>query len=149
MKPVLIIVILTLFCIQCTNHYDYSNTVNVDNSWNKKDTLNFNFSIKNSKENKNINFIIRNNNDYPFSNLYLFIKLKQGKNTLVTDTLNYRLADNTGKWLGTGMGSVKEIYLGYKKNFRFPKEGNYTISVTQGMRKDPLKGIEDFGITIE
>ncbi len=149
MKKILVIFILALLCTQCTNHYEHSDIINIKNSWNKKDTLNFNFSIKNSKEKKNINFIIRNNNDYPFSNLYLFIKLKQGKNTIITDTLNYKLADNTGRWLGTGMGSVKEIYLEYRKNYPFPKNGNYTLSIVQGMRKDTLKGIEDFGITIE
>ncbi|MDR1876034.1 MAG: gliding motility lipoprotein GldH [Flavobacteriaceae bacterium] len=149
MKKVLIIFILAVLCIQCNDPYEFSEMNNINNSWNKKDTVNFNFVIKNAKDKKNINLVVRNNNDYPFSNLYLFIKLKQGQKTISIDTLNYRLADNTGKWLGSGMGSVKEIYFQYKRDYNFPEDGKYTLSVVQGMRKDTLKGIEDFGVNIE
>lgn len=151
MKNSLIIylTLIGLLCIQCDNHLEYSDTINLKSSWIKKDTLNFNFKIQNSKFKKNINFIVRNNDDYPFSNLYLFIKLKHGKKIIQTDTLNYNLADNNGKWLGTGVGSTKEIYLQYKKGFNFPQDGEYTLSVVQGIRKDTLKGIEDFGVNIE
>ena len=121
----------------------------ISNTWSKKDTLNFNFKIENTSVKKNINFVVRNNEDYQFSNLYLFIKLKQGKKVISTDTLNYKLADKTGKWLGSGMGSIKEIYFQYKKNFLFSKTGDYTLSIVQGMRKDTLKGIIDFGVNIE
>lgn len=141
--------LIGLLCIQCNNHLEYSDIINVKNSWNKNDTLNFTFKVQNSENKKNINFIVRNNNDYPFSNIYLFVKLKQGKNIVTVDTLNYFLADNSGKWLGTGVGSVKEINLRYKKEFNFPKNGLYTLSIVQGMRKDTLKGIEDFGVNIE
>ncbi|CVK15369.1 protein involved in gliding motility GldH [Apibacter mensalis] len=121
----------------------------ISNTWSKKDTLNFNFKIENTSVKKNINFVVRNNEDYQFSNLYLFIKLKQGKKVISTDTLNYKLADKTGKWLGSGVGSIKEIYFQYKRNFLFSKTGDYTLSIVQGMRKDTLKGIIDFGVNIE
>jgi gliding motility-associated lipoprotein GldH len=121
----------------------------INNLWSKNDTLVFNFDIKNAKSKKNINFVVRNNDNYPFNNLYLFIKLEQGKKLISIDTLNYRLADKTGKWLGSGMGSVKEIYFQYKKDFTFPKDTSYRLSVIQGMRKDTLAGIEDFGVNIE
>lgn len=121
----------------------------INDSWSKKDTLNFNFKIENTFDKKNINFVVRNNEEYQFSNLYLFIKLKQGKKVISIDTLNYKLADKTGKWLGSGMGSIKEIYFQYKKDLLFTKTGDYTLSVVQGMRKDTLKGIIDFGVNIE
>lgn len=138
-----------LLFINCNHKYEYSQMKSINNSWSKKDTLNFNFTVKNASDKKNINFIVRNNEDYQFSNLYLFIKLKEGKKVISTDTLNYILADKTGKWLGSGMGSIKEIYFQYKKDFSFTKNGDYTLSVIQGMRKDTLKGIVDFGVTIE
>ncbi|WP_293916536.1 gliding motility lipoprotein GldH [Apibacter sp.] len=150
MKKFLFISFLFLiFFSNCSHKNEYSRMENINDSWSKKDTINFNFKIKNAPTKKNINFVVRNNKDYLFSNLYLFIKLKQGKKVICTDTLNYKLADKTGKWLGSGMGSIKEIYFQYKKNFLFSKSEDYTISVVQGMRKDTLKGIVDFGVNIE
>lgn len=140
---------LLLLFTNCNHKYEYSQMKSISNTWSKKDTLNFNFKIENTSVKKNINFVVRNNEDYQFSNLYLFIKLKQGKKVISTDTLNYKLADKTGKWLGSGMGSIKEIYFQYKRNFLFSKTGDYTLSIVQGMRKDTLKGIIDFGVNIE
>ncbi|MDR3272748.1 MAG: gliding motility lipoprotein GldH [Flavobacteriaceae bacterium] len=144
-------IFLLLFLIsltQCSRHYEYAETVNIKNFWHKKNALNFDFEIKNPQQPKNLFFIVRNNNNYSFSNLYLFISLKQNGKILETDTLNYPLAKPTGEWLGTGTGSVKEIEFQYKKNFKFPEKGRYTLSVIQGMRKDTLEGIEDFGLII-
>lgn len=150
MKKIIPIFILVVFLSQCKNHYDYSEMENVNNIWLKNDTLQFNFEINNPKDKKNISFIVRNNDEYPFSNLYLFIKLKKGNKTIIdSDTVSYAVADKTGKWLGTGMGATKEIYYEYKNGIIFPEAGEYTLSIVQAMRKDTLKGIEDFGVTIK
>ncbi|MGM5631677.1 gliding motility lipoprotein GldH [Apibacter raozihei] len=149
MRTLVITFFFALLFIQCNHRYEYSEMVHINNSWNKNDTLQFDFTIKKPDEKKNINLVVRNNNDYPFSNLYLFLKLKQGNTVLRVDTLKYELADNTGKWKGTGVGTVKEIYLEYKKGLEFKNKGEYKLLIVQAMRKDTLKGIEDLGVNIE
>lgn len=150
MKKIVSFFILVTFLSQCKNNYEFSEVKNINNTWLKTDTLKFNVKIKNPQEKKNINFIVRNNNEYPFMNIYFFVQIKKGDTIIQKmDTVNYNLSDVTGKWLGKGIGEVKEIYYRYKENFSFPKEGDYTISIVQGMRKDTLVGIEDFGVSIE
>lgn len=92
---------------------------------------------------------IRNNSDYPYSNLYLFIKTILPNHTMAMDTLECILADDTGKWLGKGLGDVKSKQYPFMKQFRFPHAGKYLFVVEQGMRQDPLPGIVDVGISIE
>ena len=80
-------------------------------------------------------------------NLILF---KGEKNkVLKTDTLQYILAKPNGEWYGSGMGDVKEIFVQYKNEYKFPANGKYKVELKHGMRTDQLKGIEDIGIKIE
>lgn len=133
----------------CTDEGEIYMTA-VDNHWQKNDTKKIEFGINDAQTPKNLIFVVRNNNEYPYSNLFLISTLKDTQNKeIITDTLQYILAKPNGKWLGSGMGSVKEIHLQYKTNYQFPKNGAYRLEIKQGMRTDELKGIEDIGLKIE
>lgn len=144
-----LILVLWAVSISCSETGEIYMT-SVDSLWNKKEAKVLEFEISDAQNPKNIIFVVRNNNEYPYSNLFLISSIKGAKNEILkTDTLQYILAKPNGEWLGNGMGSVKEIYLQYKNDYLFPKNGKYQIEVTQGMRADTLKGIEDVGIKIE
>ena len=66
------------------------------------------------------------------------------------------MADKTGRFLGNGFSEIKENKLYYKENITFPTRGEYTVSITQAMRKNgdingiqSLNGITDVGFRIE
>jgi gliding motility-associated lipoprotein GldH len=67
----------------------------------------------------------------------------------MTDTIEFFLADPTGKWLGSGLGSVNSMLLPYRTNIKFPQRGIYTFEFKQGMRQEELKGIMDVGLRID
>jgi len=74
----------------------------------------------------------------------------------VTDTLEYRMANPDGSWLGNGIGSVKESKLWYKQNFTFTEQGSYRIRISHALRNNGevdgvtnLEGITDVGYSIE
>lgn len=118
--------------------------------WKKDAKQTFTFEVTDAENPKNIIFVVRNNNDYPYSNIRFFSTLSaEGDKTTKVDTLNYVLAKPNGEWIGTGFGDTKETWFQYKNAYHFPKNGKYTISVVQAMRKDSLIGIEDFGIKLE
>jgi len=121
----------------------------VENKWKKDDFKSLDFDIKDVQDPKNLVFVIRNNNDYPYSNLRLIATIEQDKKLISTDTLNYVLAKPNGEWLGTGFGDTKETIFQYKLNYKFPKNGNYSVKVVQAMRKNALPGIEDIGVKIQ
>ena len=67
----------------------------------------------------------------------------------ITDTLEYQLADEKGRWLGKGLGDINELRLPYKTNIFFPVTGTYRIRVQHGMRAEDLKGVYDFSLRVE
>src|SRR5690606_19192830 len=73
---------------------------------------------------------VRNNNDYPFSNLFLITELEAPDGNTVKDTLEYRMADPAGNWLGKGSGSLVENKLWYREKIVFPDSGVYKVTVS-------------------
>lgn len=74
----------------------------------------------------------------------------------VVDTLEYRMSNPDGSWMGQGIGNIKESKLWYKENVRFFEEGRYTVKVAHAMRNNGevegvknLEGIVDVGFTVE
>ena len=57
----------------------------------------------------------------------------------------------TGKPLGDGLGDIFDHKFKIKSlsNYRFPKAGEYTFSVEQNMRQDPLLGVMSVGVSVE
>lgn len=141
-----IIVVLGISCQQDAGEVQMRD---VNNLWAKNQAQEFQLDIKDADVPKNLIFIIRNNQNYPYSNLFLIATLAQNGKPIKTDTLNYRLANPDGSWIGSGFGDTKEGWFLYKEYYQFPKNGIYTLSIKQGMRQDTLRGIEDIGIKIQ
>ncbi|MGV4414742.1 gliding motility lipoprotein GldH [Chryseobacterium sp. T1] len=136
--------------VSCSNPNEKVYMTAVGEAWSKKDSQKIDIDITDSQNAKNIIFVIRNNNEYPYSNLRLISSVQDNQQKVMSkDTLNYILAKPNGEWLGSGFGDTKEILVQYKLNYKFPKNGKYTIDVIQAMRKDKLNGIEDIGVKIE
>lgn len=150
MRKYLLIFFVSMIGLACSGAGDSVSMQALDGIWNKKKELKFKVNIEDPETPKNIIIIVRNNNEYPYSNLFLMAYVKADTQKKYTkDTLNYTLAKPNGEWLGKGFGATKEIQLQYKNSYVFPAKGNYTIGIVQGMRANPLVGIEDVGIRIE
>lgn len=124
--------------------------------WHREKPVNFEFAIADTLSPHHLFFAIRNNQQYAYSNLFLIAELNFPNGKKIVDTLEYQMADNRGRFLGKGFASAKESKLWYKENSVFPVGGNYTLSISQAMRKGgvvegikELKGITDVGFRIE
>lgn len=136
--------------VSCSNASETVQMKSINGTWNKKAKQQFDFKISDAQHAKNIIFVLRNNNDYPYSNIRLIVDFTdhQSKRQAV-DTLNYVLAKPNGEWIGKGFGDTKETLFQYKINYKFPHNGDYSVSLIQAMRTDNLKGIEDIGVKLE
>ncbi|WP_299016051.1 gliding motility lipoprotein GldH [uncultured Polaribacter sp.] len=127
-----------------------------NNAWKADEKVTFQFEIKDTISPKNAFINIRNNSVYAFSNLYVITELNFPDKTIVIDTLQYKMADANGRFLGNGFSEIKENKLFYKERKIFPVAGIYSFTIRQAMRKngavDPinaLQGIQDVGFSIE
>lgn len=74
----------------------------------------------------------------------------------IKDTLEYKMADPSGKLLGTGLTDIKENKLWYKEQVVFKEKGAYLVKIQHAMRENgkvkgvvALEGITDVGFRIE
>lgn len=117
--------------------------------WHMDSLKNFKFQIEDSLAIYTMYLNIRNTGEYSFSNLILFVDTDLPGNQHIRDTINCILADDKGEWLGSGFGSIWTSKIPYKTKVRFPRSGEYNLTIQHGMRKETLKGITDIGVRIE
>tara|TARA_B100000963_G_C22543568_1_gene633358 strand:+ start:112 stop:600 length:489 start_codon:yes stop_codon:yes gene_type:complete len=136
-----------------------SKTIRIDkeilNGWDLEEPIKFEI-IDTIDFSSNISFYVRNNNDYPFSNIFLIASLKSNQSVYETDTLEYKMANKKGEWLGEGFSSIKESKLSWKRNWKPFFSPPYIFEIKQANRKigqitgdKTLYGIVSLGLSIE
>ena len=117
--------------------------------WNAGDFFVTDFVAQDTINNYNFFVTLRNTDEYPYQNLFVFLKTSFPNGKTKLDTINCPLADPRGKWLGKGFSGVYDNRVLYIARKRFPLEGEYSISIEHAMRDDVLEGILDVGVRIE
>jgi len=115
--------------------------------WNRDNPAVFNVKIEDNSQRYDVSIELRNNDDYPFSNIWLFVDYKMPDGNSRVDTIGADLADIYGKWQGKGL-SLYNLSIPYESTILFPDTGIYIFSIRQGMRIDPLTGISDIGLKV-
>lgn len=134
-------------CNEKTVYHSYQSTPS--DGWKKSDTLFFNVPVKDSLTILRLSVGIRNSCDYPYRNLSVLIHYNLKDSTVwETDTLNFILADQEGKWTGTGWGTLYQSESPLK-DYYIKHPGNYTFKVVHEMRDEQLIGISDVGLKLE
>jgi gliding motility-associated lipoprotein GldH len=146
---VLILMSLVLLS-SCNSNVVYTDSMEMpDRTWKLLDIPAFKIPVTDTLKSNNVFFTIRTGSSYPFRNIYLFVTTISPDGKSITDTLQYNLADEKGKWYGKGFGDIHELNLPYKTNVYFPVKGSYKFKIQHGMRVEDLKGVSDFGLRIE
>ena len=136
--------------VSCKINIVYTNSqAMTDETWKLPNIPTFKVPITDTLNSNNVIFFIRSGSSYPFRNIYLFVTTTSPDGKQITDTLQYNLADEKGRWYGKGFGDIHELNLPYKSNVFFPKKGTYDFKIQHGMRVENLKGVYDFGLRIE
>ena len=143
--------ILAFMALQsCDSKRFYEENKRIENSsWNIREKAIFTVTIPDVQNRYSFYINLRNSTDYPYSNIFLFLKTVFPDGNTARDTLECQLADYSGKWLGSGITNVKFNRFLFQKGIRFPKEGQYIFEVEQAMRVKDLTGISDIGIRLE
>jgi gliding motility-associated lipoprotein GldH len=124
--------------------------------WENSEIVEFDFHGEEQDTIKNIDFVLRHNNDYPFANIFLIAELVSVSNETLIDTLEFKLAEPNGKWLGDTKISVVEHKLPYKTDFVLKKGETFKLKVRTSMRLnneineiENLDGVLNFGLLID
>jgi len=146
----ILLVFSVTFAYSCSTGVVYDQNREVgENGWYKNDAARFDVEINDTLSAYDYYINIRHTVDYRYSNLYVFMNTTYPNGNIGRDTVEFVLADKSGKWYGKGWGDVKDISVPIIKGMKFPLKGAYTFQIQQAMRVDTLKEINDIGIRIE
>ncbi len=133
----------------CDPDMVYDKFQKTDNGeWSWADKKIFIVPITDSLKSYNILINIRHTTEYPKSNLFVFIKTTAPNGHFMKDTVEIKIANDRGKWLGNGFGDIKLVSRIYRKAVRFAYKGNYTFTLEQAMRIPEIP-VTDVGLRIE
>ncbi len=143
-----VVVLSGLFACNQNNYFESSLEL-PENKWESDKATVFDFTIDDTLQVYDLVITITNSNNYRNSNLWLFIHTHSLNSKIASDTLEFILSDEKGKWLGEKVSKGWHHNLNYKSQIRFPKTGKYSIEIIQGMRDLKLDGIEQVGFMIK
>lgn len=145
-----VLALLSALCVSCTGRTVYSHYEPLPIlGWHADSAMVYDFSVADSSAVYDIVLNLRHTDRYPNQNFWVFADLYRDSLLLSSDTLDYYLADERGRWLGNGFASRKDMPMLYKHNLSFPLSGDYRILLHHGMRDTLLTGVTELGVTIE
>lgn len=144
--PLITFLLLLLSCGSRDVYHQFKNTVN--DEWHADSVFRFSFDIEDTTQKYNVFVNVRHTHHYPWKNLWLFMQLQNPSTSLVKDTLQATIADDFGKWLGSG-SSIFLQTIPYLMEHSFEHKGTHQIQVVHGMRDTTLIGIRNIGIRVE
>ena len=143
------LVVVFCFFFSCSKRVVYSEFQSVpDKMWDKQSEFLFHFDLKEASVPYNISLQLRNNAFYPYENIWIIIDTQNVDEIILQDTIEYSLADNTGKWKGNGIALFQNRFP-LRTDCHFPDTGRYTLNIRHSMHDDRLRGIENIGLLIE
>lgn len=153
-RPFLFLVSCALCLISCTSIDIYEKNVAIPgHAWKNSFKPSFTFNIKDTSSPYQLLFVLRHNDKYSYNNIYINLYAQQPEpDSIQKVQFDLPLATNENGWLGSGMDDIYEhriLLTPGEQQFFFKKPGNYTFSIEQIMREDPLKNVLDVGLRIE
>ena len=147
MKSIVTFVVI-LFITSCNTLDVFEKTKAFpEHEWKSSEKPSFNFTISDTTSLYNMYVVIRHEDAYRYKNIWLNVQVKDPDSTY-TIKREFTLADNT-KWLGTGIDDVFEHRIIFNGLPISLKKGNYTFTLEEIMREDPLQHILNAGIRVE
>lgn len=120
------------------------------NTWERDKECAFHITIEDIHQAYDVYLLLQYTTEFPYQNLYVSHRVEDNsKNILETTLSNHALYDpKTGIPLGKGWSNTKFIRLPLILGYTFYKSGDYSVSLTQFMRTEELKGISCVGLQV-
>jgi gliding motility-associated lipoprotein GldH len=110
----------------------------------------FDFTIADTAAYYNVYIILRHTDAYRYNNIWVNIGSKFPGATMQYRRLDITLGSDAAGWEGSGVGDIWEVRKSITKGpVKFNTTGNYTFSVAQTMRENPLPEIISVGVRVE
>lgn len=148
------LLLISVFLVSCQTIDLYEKTASIPgHSWKSSFKPSFTFTIKDTASTYQLYVTLRHKDSYNYNNIYINLSTKQpGQDSTQSALYDLKLGTDESGWLGTGMDDIYEHRIPLTPagtDFRFRKPGEYTFTIAQVMREDPLEQVMNVGLRIE
>ena len=152
-----ILICLIFSCIaSCDTNPLYIKYNSLNGGWLKDSVQHFSFPNGDKSILTNSYLMLRVNQKYRYNNIFVIITVTNSNGIISKDTIEYKVADNFGKFFGSKMINIYELSLLHKKGIQLIPKENYFINVEHAMRNadetvgvERLEGVLDVGYKFE
>ena len=138
---------LAAIFISCDRRTVYTSALSLPSEgWHADSTLCFDFCLSDLEAAYDVVIFFRHKENYPYQNVWLIVDQKP-ISTASSDTIEFYLADQRGRWLSGGIGKTKQMPVLYLHDHHFA-DSCYTMSIRHAMRDQTLQGVSDIGLRI-
>ena len=118
--------------------------------WYYNNVPQFTFNIEDTSSLYNVYIVLRHTDLYEYNNIWLRVGSTAPSDTIHYQNINLKLASDSKGWEGVGMDDIFEVRKIISPGpLSFNKPGDYSFSVAQIMRENPLNYILNVGIRVE
>lgn len=135
-------------CNEREAYYQFQELKEGDWSINQVLTFEIDSAVLTNNTPYDVSIEITNNVDYPYQNLWIFMEVNEGDTINTKSEKEFILADEFGKWRGSGFASLYQSSHIILKSQVFTETKNRTILIRHGMKDENLHGIEKVGLKI-
>lgn len=128
--------------------YDENKPI-ADNQWYFKNSIPFDVQIADTNKLYNVYVNLRISADYKYSNIFMWLYTTNPEKKTDQRRIEIRLADDGGKWLGSGLGDIYDYQFPVLQKVKFPASGFYRFELEQNMRDDTLNYVKAVGVRVE
>ena len=151
LKKFIFITVFPLIFISCIHVNLFEKQASIPSQeWYYNNVPEFTFHIDDTVSRYNIYIVLRHTDLYKYSNIWLRVGSSSPTDSMHYQNINLALGNDVKGWLGTGTDDIFEV----RKNISagplsFKSPGDYTFSIAQIMRENPLEYILNVGIRVE
>lgn len=144
----------TLYLFSCQTIDLYEKTANIPgHKWSSSFKPTFHFTIKDTAAPYQLYITMRHRDRYNYNNIYIKLTTQQpGQDSTQSARYDLKLGSDETGWLGSGMDDIYEHLIPLTPAgtpFYFRKPGEYSFTIEQVMREDPLENVLNVGLRIE
>lgn len=143
--------VLVISLTSCGQLDLYEKQVNMPNQqwfWDNKPS--YKFHVEDTASAYHLFVVIRHTDAYEYNNIWLELGTQFPNDSMRFQKLNLSLGNDRDGWEGTGMDDIFEVRKNISRDqIKFKTPGDYTFTLAQIMRENPLSHILSAGIRLE
>lgn len=145
----LVIICMVIFS-SCDPGRLYEENKNIEGkAWYYKNLIPFDMQVKDTTGFYNVYVNVRVDANYKYSNIFMWVHVLNPQRNADKRRIEIKLADERGKWLGSGLGDLYDYQFPVLQKIKFPQSGFYRFELEQNMRDDTLMHVRAVGVRVE